>query len=100
MVNDDRSAFYLAGGIHRAVRHGFLMNVLLTQRMIEDAHEAGLDFDFAGTDLPGVEGFFRSFGGQLRPLYRLVKLPSARAYLIWQGYRYFARHRLKRVWHD
>gem|GEM_PF-1735295 len=100
MVNDHRSAFYLAGGMRRDVRKGFLMNVLLIHRMIADAHQMGLDFDFAGTVLPGVEGFFRSFGAQLRPSYRLVKFPSPMACLIWQGYRYFSRHRKPWVWYD
>jgi len=100
MVYDTRSAFYVAGGMRGDLRRGFVMNVLLTQRMIDDAHKMGLDFDFCGTAMPGVEGFFRSFGGQLRPLFRLVKFPSLRAYLIWQGYRYLIGHRKSWVWHD
>jgi hypothetical protein len=100
MVHDQRSAFYIAGGMRRDVRKGFLMNVLLTHRMIEDAHQMGLDFDFAGTLLPGVEGFFRSFGAELRLSHRLVKFPSPMAFLIWQGYRYFSRHRMPWVWYD
>jgi hypothetical protein len=100
MVNDHRSAFCVASGMRQDVRKAFLMNVLLAHRMIEDAHQMGLDFDFGGTVRPGVDGFFRSFGAELRPSYRLLKFPSPMACLIWQGYRYSSRHRMPWVWYD
>jgi hypothetical protein len=101
MVWDAHCAYYLAGGIRRDLRKSSIINVLLVHRMVEDAHRQGLDFDFEGSILPGVERFFRSFGGQLRPCYRLVKLRSLPAYLIWAGHRYWSGHRRKPwVWHD
>jgi hypothetical protein len=108
MVHDHRSAFYVAGGMRGDFRKGSMANVLLMHRMIEDAHGMGLDFDFGSIGCgavrssrpkPGVEGFFRSLGGELRASYRPVKLPSLRADLIWQGYRYLTGHRRRR-WVD
>jgi hypothetical protein len=101
MVWDNRRTYYLAGGIRSDLRKGSIANVLLVHRMICDAHEQGLDFDFEGSVLPGVERFFRSFGGELRPRYRLVKLPSLPAYLMWVGHRYWTRHRHRTwIWHE
>ena len=69
--------------------------------MIADAHAMGLDFHFEGSVLPGVERFFRSLGGELRPFYRMLKFPLPRAYLVWHGYHYWTRHRRRPwVWHD
>ena len=93
MVWDHRNAYYIAGGIRKDVRKGSFFNVLLIQQMIEDAHSMRLDFDFEGSVLPGVERFFRSWGGELCPLYRLVKLRSILPFAVWQGYRYWSRHR-------
>jgi hypothetical protein len=101
LVYDSRRAYYIAGGIRSDLRHGSLVNVLLIHRMIETAHEMGLDFDFEGSILPGVERFFRSFGGELQPVYRMMKFPSPIAYLIWHGHRYWRGHRRREwVWHD
>lgn len=101
MVWDSRSAYYLAGGLRSDLRKRSIVNILLFLRMIEDAHRQGLDFDFEGSILPGVERFFRSFGGELRPACRLVKLPSLPAYLLWVGHRYWTRHRPKDwIWHE
>jgi hypothetical protein len=72
--------------------------VLIMHRMIEAAHARGLDFDFEGSVLPGVEAFFRSFGGQLRPFYRVTKFPSPAAYLVWCAHHYWTVHR--RPWVD
>ena len=101
MVHDERFAYYVLGGVRHDLRQGSLVNVLLTHRMVHDAHAMGLDFDFEGSVLPGVERFFRSLGGQLRPVYRVVKLPALLPYLIWQSYRYGSKHRKRRwAWYE
>ena len=97
MVWDSRCAYYVSGGIRPDFRKRSLANVLVIHRMIENAHAMNLDFDFEGSILPGVERFFRSFGAEMRPLYRVVKLPSWRAFVTWQAYHYFSKHR-KRQW--
>jgi len=101
LLYDGRTAYYAAGGIRNDLRKGSLVNVLMIHRMIEDAHAMGLDFDFEGSILPGVEGFFRSLGGELRPVFRVVKFPSPLLCVGWQVYRYFTRHgRREWVWYE
>jgi hypothetical protein len=101
MVYDGHAAYDVAGGMRNEGRGTSLAGVFLLDRMIRDTHAMGLDFDFEGSVLPGVELFMRRFGGELRRSYRVVKLPSLRAYLVWQAYRYWTGHRLRSwVWHD
>ncbi|MEL7221746.1 MAG: GNAT family N-acetyltransferase [Bacteroidota bacterium] len=50
---------------------------LLLWTAIQWAKQAGLaQFDFEGSHLPGVEPFFRSFGGEARPYYQFTKSKS------------------------
>jgi len=65
--------------------------------MIRDCHECGLTFDFEGSVLPGVEGFFRDWGGVLRPKYRLVKIRTPWSYAAWSLHRWCMGHR-KKAW--
>lgn len=88
LVRDERTAYYLAGGMRSDVRAGSRLNTLLFERMIDDAHDAGLDFDFEGSSLPGVERFFRGWGGELRQGMRYVRIPAPHAYVAWQMRRY------------
>jgi hypothetical protein len=101
MVWDHRSAYYLAGGMRGDLRKTARSNLLLFERMIDDAHERGLDFDFEGSTVPGVEYFFRRLGGELRPFYRVIKIPSPLVFSLWQAHRFLTRHRRRRwVRHD
>ena len=93
LVWDSHTAYYLGGGIRAVGRQKTHLNYLLFERMIHDAHDMGRDFDFEGSILPGVERFFRAWGGQLRPAYRVVKTSSILSYLGWMAYRYFKYHR-------
>ncbi len=100
-VHDQHSAYNIIGGMRADLRAYSHVNTILLNRMIRDAHAMGLDFNFSGSILPGVEQFMRGFGGELRVHYRVVKLPSFWASLVWQGYRYWTRHRKRRwIWHD
>ena len=101
MVWDNRSCFYLAGGIRVDIRKASFSNVMLVEAMIRDAHTMGLDFDFEGSSLPGVECFFRSFGGLLCPTYRVIRCRSPLPALV--GYfarSYTALRERKWVWHE
>jgi hypothetical protein len=93
LVWDGRRAYYLGGGIRPALRRASHLNGLLFARMIDDALGHGLDFDFEGSVLPGVERYFRDWGGEPRPTYRFVKLASPAAFALWQAYRFFSVHR-------
>jgi len=66
---------------------------LLMERIILDSHERGLIFDFAGSVLPGVELYFRSWGGRCRAVFRAVRIRCPWAYAAWSLHRYWTRHR-------
>ncbi|MBD3367490.1 MAG: GNAT family N-acetyltransferase [Candidatus Eisenbacteria bacterium] len=91
VVRDRRTAYYLAGGMRSDVRSESRLNLVLFERMINDAHALGLDFDFEGSSLPGVERFFRGWGGELREGMRYVRIPALHAYIAWQAHRYMRR---------
>jgi hypothetical protein len=100
LIWDRHTAYSILGGIRTDLRKDSRVGTILLERMIREAHGRGLDFDFEGSALPGVERFMRSFGGLLRPMARVVKIRSPLAYGIWQTHRYFARHRASWVWVD
>jgi Acetyltransferase (GNAT) domain len=92
-VWDNKSAYYIAGGLQEKIRKQSFINSLLIERMIHDAHEKGLDFDFEGSSVRPIEQFFRGWGGEQRPFVRLIKIPSPVAYLLWSAYHFFKGHR-------
>lgn len=72
-VFDSRSAYYIFGGVDPQINNtgagplGIWNSIIL-------AKEKGLQlFDFEGSMIPGVEHFFRSFGGVLTPYYTINK---------------------------
>jgi hypothetical protein len=100
LIYDRRRAYSVLGGIRADLRKDSRVGTILLDRMIRDAHQMGLDFDFEGSALPGVERFMRSFGGELQPMCRVIKIRSPLAWIMWQTYRYFTQHRRSWVWHD
>ena len=97
MVWDNRTAYALMNGMVPTVRSDGNINMLLFERMINDALNMGLDFDFEGSSLMGVERFYRGFGGEMRPCFRAVKIPSTVVYLGLKAHKYLTLHR-KRGW--
>ncbi len=97
MVWDNRTAYVLLNGMMRDMRRDTHVNMLLFERMITDALDMGLDFDFDGSILMGVERFFRGWGGELHQKFRVTKIPSALAYIGWKSWWYFKFHK-KRGW--
>lgn len=72
-VYDNNTCYYLLGGIDKSAGVGGVSN-LLVQSSIEKAQKLGCKvFDFEGSMIPGVEMFFRSFGGKLEPYYTINK---------------------------
>ncbi len=69
--------------------------MLLFERMIKDALEMGLDFDFEGSSLMGVERFYRGWGGEMRPCFRATKIPSPIVYFGLKARKYLSLHRKK-----
>ena len=76
VIFDDKTAYYLAGGATDEGRLRGAMHGLLA-RAIEEAAAAGCTiFDFEGSMLQGVEPFFRGFGGELTPYFRVYKFAN------------------------
>jgi len=98
LVWDARSAYYIAGGMRRDLRGESRLNFVLIDRMIRDAHDLGRDFDFEGSIVPGVELFFRRWGGELRQETRLVKIPALHAYVLWNAHAYFRNGHRRTGW--
>lgn len=74
-VWDDHTVYYLASGIDREQRPSGAMSLLLSEA-IETAMQQGKTFDFEGSMIPGIEKFFRSFGGELTPYHFLTRTPN------------------------
>ncbi len=68
-VHDEQSAYYLLGGLSRDHKVRGALGLLLTELIAHYAKSGTGVFDFEGSMLPGVERFFRSFGGDLQPYY-------------------------------
>ncbi len=72
LLLDNRFSYLLLNGYdHHS--SGALANSYLVWKAIEYSHSKGLNFDFEGSMLPGVEGFYRKFGADLTPYYRVWK---------------------------
>ncbi|MDR3260754.1 MAG: GNAT family N-acetyltransferase [Tannerella sp.] len=86
VVWQKHSAYYLAGGGDPALRHSGVQSLVLWEaiRFVSDQSEL---FDFEGSMLPGVERFFREFGGIQIPYFTISKGKMSlidRAWLKWK----------------
>ena len=72
IVWQKQSAYYLAGGGDPALRHSGAHSLVLWEAI---QHVAGYTdiFDFEGSMMPGVERFFREFGGIQTPYFAIQK---------------------------
>jgi len=97
-VHDWRCAYAVVGGVRGGRltgKEGYLHRLVL-ERMIQDAHNRNLTFDFEGSVLPGVEPYFRRWGGKCVPKYRVIKIGTCWTYAAWALHRYLTRHRTKK----
>ncbi|MCB0649595.1 MAG: hypothetical protein KDC49_23165 [Saprospiraceae bacterium] len=67
VMKDTYSTYYLLSGRKKEANRG-AVGVLLDTAIRKSLNE-GLNFDFEGSNLKGVEPFFRAFGGKLTPVY-------------------------------
>lgn len=72
-----RCGHYLAGGLRHDLRRNSNVNYALLQAMIDATVAAGLDFDFEGSSLPGIDMFFRGFGGEVCYVMRQIRMQPA-----------------------
>ena len=72
---DNNKAYYLAGGYdHQACNHSILTSVIWEG--IKKMSQKVNTFDFEGSMIPEIEHFFRSFGGELTPYFKVSRTPN------------------------
>ena len=72
VVWQKQSAWYIAGGGNPALRHSGAHSLVLWEAIQYVADYSEI-FDFEGSMLPGVERFFREFGGIQTPYFSIKK---------------------------
>lgn len=77
---NDHEAYYLLGALSRSNKLRGVQPVLLDTAMRSMKEQGVGVYDFEGSMVPGVERFFRSFGGELVPYYAIGRAPW---YLMW-----------------
>ncbi len=72
-LHDAKRAYYVLGGVDD--EHGVAAAAPMAMfACIRHARDLGMEiYDFEGSMVPGIEQYFRSFGGELTPLHRVVK---------------------------
>ncbi len=67
-------------------------NLIVYHAMIKDALDSGRKYNFSGSVMPGIEGFFRLLGATPYPVYRVQKATNP----IWFAMRAFKRFQEER----
>jgi hypothetical protein len=71
-IHDRKTAYYILGGVVREEGNSGAGAVVI-DCAIAHSKELGLDvFDFEGSMNPGIEHFFRGFGGDLEPYFQIT----------------------------
>jgi hypothetical protein len=91
-VHDNRTTYQIISGFNPAFPDVPGQSVVLWNA-IQDAIEAGRDFDFEGSSLRGVETFYRRWGCDAVPVWRIEKSGSIRGALAHLAIRYLDRKR-------
>jgi len=86
-VHDDRTTFQIVSGFDPAFADVPGQNWVLWNA-IQDAIEAGRNYDFEGSGLRGVETFYRRWGCAAVPVWRIEKAGSFRGSLAHWAIRY------------
>jgi len=72
IINDSKTSYYLLGGSDYSLKN-INANAVLLWNAIKEALAEGRSFDFEGSMNEGIEHFFRSFGGEQTPYFRIFK---------------------------
>lgn len=72
LLMDNQEMLYLYGGYKKESSNSGAMPLLFWEA-IKIAHDKELSFNFEGSMLTGVERFFRSFGGELTPVFTIER---------------------------
>jgi len=95
IVWDPRSSYYLLGGGDPDKRNS-CAGVLAVWEAIKDSLNEGRTFNFEGSTLPGVELYFRGWGGTLYPIIQAEKVTSLFLGMLLAANRARMRRRLTR----
>ncbi len=91
-IRDDERAWYLGGGGDPALRASGAGSLLMWE-LIKDSAKHVPAFDFEGSMIPGVERYFRNFGGRQETCFAVTRT-SARFAPLWAAHQ--RRQRLGR----
>ncbi|MBC7864695.1 MAG: GNAT family N-acetyltransferase [Bacteroidia bacterium] len=72
IVWDSENYYYLIGGLNHEIDTHGTMSFLLWH-ICEMAFSEGKSFDFQGSMIKPIERFFRNFGGELTPYFKITK---------------------------
>jgi hypothetical protein len=81
LVWNENSAYYLMGGNDPSLRNSDAMSLLVWEAL-QFAASVTEKFDFEGSVIEPVERFFRSFGGTLRPYFRITRFSRRMGFLM------------------
>jgi len=73
IVYDSHRAYYIAGGSSKQPEKAGLSALVLWEAILEAKRLGIRTFDFCGSTVPSIEKFFRGFGGELTPYFRIKK---------------------------
>jgi hypothetical protein len=73
VVYDSHRAYYIAGGTSKKPEKAGLSALVLWEAILEAKRLGISTFDFCGSTVPSIEKFFRGFGGELTPYFRIKK---------------------------
>jgi hypothetical protein len=91
-VHDERTTYQIVSGFNPAFPDVPGQNLVLWTA-IQDALEAGRNYDFEGSSLRGVETFYRRWGCDAVPVWKIEKAGSVRGTLAQLAIRFLDRNR-------
>ena len=91
-VHDERTTYQIISGFNPSFPDVPGQNVVLWTAL-QDAIEAGRNYDFEGSSLRGVETFYRRWGGEAVPVWKIEKAGSIRGTLAHLAIRFLDRKR-------
>ncbi len=80
-VHDKRTTYQIVSGVNPELRD-VPAAYLVLWTALQDAIRAGRDFDFEGSSIRGVESFYRRWGANAMPIWRIEKSGSWRGSLL------------------
>ena len=71
MIHDPKTVYYIAGGNIKDTSFEGAGTMVVWECILEAKRRGVSTFDFCGSSMPSIEKFFRGFGGELVPYFRV-----------------------------